>query len=354
MNRAMKFNVKSASVVLVFVLAIGLAFYGGRAYQNNIDQPLFTQYNPPVAAGGPGGAGGAASGRTGSYFGAVSSGGSQVQAALAYATPPGSTTSPISGTASGATGGQPGSGSQGTSGGQGASGAQGGGQSGSGAGGTATSGSAASSTEVTGTLVSLADGKVTVKTTQGANQTVPTSAKTTYYVAKAVAGSAIVKGQKVTIGMAAGGSSSGFSAGDITIAPAGSLYGYVRQLQAASAGGFGFSPAGTVVSLTGSTLTLQTSTGRSMSISVDSSTAVYQLQKATSSDIHTGATVSVLEDPSNTTATALNVVACSVDGMVASLTTPPARGAGGFGGGQGGAPGGTGGGAGAPGGGNGS
>ena len=41
MNRAMKLNVKSASVVLVFVLAVGLAFYGGRAYQNNIDQPLF-------------------------------------------------------------------------------------------------------------------------------------------------------------------------------------------------------------------------------------------------------------------------------------------------------------------------
>ncbi len=352
MNQGTKLNIRTASVVLVFVLAVGLAFYGGRVYQNNVDKPLFTQYNPPTTTGGTGGA----SGRGSSYFGAVSSGGSQIQAALAYATPPGSTTSQSGGTANGtsggqtgtgATGGQTGTGATGGQGGTGATGGQGGtgatggqggtgatgGQGGSGTTGGQSTGAATDSTEVAGTLVSLANGKLTIKTSQGANQTVSTTASTTYYDAQKATSSAITKGQNVTISMAASGSSQGFSAGDITIAPPGALYGYVKQ-QAPAAGGFGFSPAGTVVSLSGSTLTLQTSTGRSLSISIDNSTAVYQLVKTTSSAIHAGTTVSALKDTSG--ATALNVVACSLDGMVASLTTPRARGAGGFGGGSGG------------------
>jgi hypothetical protein len=103
MNQARRFNIKVASVMLAFVLCVGLAFYGGRVYQNNVDKPLFTQYTPPAVA-----AAGAArtTGQTGSYFGATSSGSSQVQAAVAYATPPAGSASPSSGSGSKTSAGQ--------------------------------------------------------------------------------------------------------------------------------------------------------------------------------------------------------------------------------------------------------
>ncbi len=349
MNQARRLNIKVAGFLLALVLCVGLAFYGGRVYQNNVDQPLFTQYNPPTATGaggaggGFGGAGGT-TGRTGSYFGGSSSGSSQIQAALAYATPPASstqTTSSAGGQGSSSASGGQGSGS--ASGGQG-SGSASGGQPGGSASGSqgsgsapAASGTAVDSAELTGTLVSVGHGNVTIKTVQGSNQTVATSSSTTFYTAQAASGSAIAKGQKVTVSLAAGSSSQGFSAGDITIAPSGSLYGYVRQQQTASGGFGGFSPAGTVVSLSGNTLTLQTASGRSLSISVDSSTVVYRLVKTTGSAMHSGDSVTVLQSSGTGSATALNVVTCSLQGMIASLTNPPTRGAGGgFGGGQGG------------------
>lgn len=48
-----KIHFKSSSLLVLVLLAAGLAFYGGRAYQNGIDKPLFTQYMPSssVSAG---------------------------------------------------------------------------------------------------------------------------------------------------------------------------------------------------------------------------------------------------------------------------------------------------------------
>ena len=42
--------VKIAGVVVAFVVAIGVAFYAGKVYQNNSDQALFATYNPPLLA----------------------------------------------------------------------------------------------------------------------------------------------------------------------------------------------------------------------------------------------------------------------------------------------------------------
>ncbi len=102
MNKIKRLNVKMAGFTLVIVLCAGLAFYGGRVYQNSADQPLFTQYSPPVAV---------SAGASGSYFGGGTSSSSQIQAALAYATPPGSSSSQAGGSSTRASGGQSGSGS---------------------------------------------------------------------------------------------------------------------------------------------------------------------------------------------------------------------------------------------------
>ena len=41
-----RYRVRTASLVLALALGSGAAFYGGRAYQSNVDQPLFSQYTP--------------------------------------------------------------------------------------------------------------------------------------------------------------------------------------------------------------------------------------------------------------------------------------------------------------------
>ena len=54
-DKRIRFAGRFVSIILVFVLGIGLAFYSGMLYQNHIDQPLFTHYSPPTTAGGSGG-----------------------------------------------------------------------------------------------------------------------------------------------------------------------------------------------------------------------------------------------------------------------------------------------------------
>jgi hypothetical protein len=43
---------KTASLSLALILGSGIAFYGGRSYQNSIDQPLIEQYTPPQTTSG--------------------------------------------------------------------------------------------------------------------------------------------------------------------------------------------------------------------------------------------------------------------------------------------------------------
>jgi uncharacterized membrane protein YgcG len=152
-------------------------------------------------------------------------------------------------------------------------------------------------------------------------------------MANAAPASALAVGQLVTVEIQPG-ASQGFTAGSVAIAPAGTLYGFVRQARQTT-GGFGFSPAGKVTSVSGGTLGLSTSTGRTFSVALASSTKVYRLDRVTSANIPAGATVSIRQSTGKGAATAANVVASSIPGTVASLTTStrtrPAGG-GGFGG----------------------
>jgi hypothetical protein len=174
-------------------------------------------------------------------------------------------------------------------------------------------------------------------------------------MAKTAAASSLKVGQHVTVSLqigSAGGSGSttpSFTIGSVTIAPAGQLYGYVEQAQTqqtTSGFGGGFAQAGSIASYSKGTLTLQTTTGRSMSLTLAAKTPVYQLVPTTSGSIASGATVSVDEVTSNGTVTAQNVVTSSISGTTASLSSPQrsSRG-GGYGGGAnaGGGAGGTGG-----------
>ncbi|HEV7215715.1 MAG TPA: hypothetical protein VGP33_11390 [Chloroflexota bacterium] len=344
---------KGAVVVILFLAVGGLSFYGGRVYQNNIDQPLFSQYTPQARTR-TSGAGAAGT----SFFGNFSSGGSQVAAALALATPPGGSNAAAAGATSNSQ--SPAS----TAGGSNqtpSTTSTNSGASGSGsrapaatpaAGQSSATTAAAGGTDLSGSLISAAAAVITIKPAQGSPVTINATGSTAYYVADKVAASALAAGQRVTVSLQPGGAQGqGFTADSVTIAPAaGQLYGFVKQAQAAAAGaagGFRFSPAGTVASVSNGTLNLRTSTGRAFAVSLSSSTSIYKLDSVQSSKIPAGAMVSVHEASSGKSATAQNVVATTASGLVASLTTPPARrvgAGGGFGGNGGGGNGGGGGG----------
>jgi hypothetical protein len=320
-------NLRYLSIVAAFVAAIGLSFYGGRVYQNNVDQPLFSQYAPPKTTTG---------GRIGgsSFFGSSTTGGGQVAAALAVATPPGG------GAAASATGST-------TKGSTTTTQPQGGAKS-------AAPAVSSTATDISGTLVGAGNGKVTIKTSQGKTQTLAATSATGYFMANPAPASALAVGQLVTVALQPG-AAQGFSAGSVTIAPAGTLYGFVKQAQQ-STGGLGFSPAGKVSSVSAGTLSLSTSTGRTFSVTLDSSTKVYRLDLVAGNKIAAGTTVSIRQSTSKGAITASNVVASSIPGTVASLTTstrtrPAGGGLGGGGGFGGGAGAGAGGGAGGAGGG---
>src|SRR5947199_5470099 len=86
---------KAARTVLGTVAGVALlggTFYGGRVYQNNIDQKLVVAYNPPQSATGArtnGTAFGAGGGGTsGASFTGGSSQNAQINAALTVGNPP--------------------------------------------------------------------------------------------------------------------------------------------------------------------------------------------------------------------------------------------------------------------------
>ncbi|HVA92343.1 MAG TPA: DUF5666 domain-containing protein, partial [Chloroflexota bacterium] len=276
------------------------------------------------------------------FGGAASGGGGQVAAALALATPP------TSGGQLGATGGAPAPAGKAGS----ASGATG--TAGSGAAGAPAAG--ATATDVAGTLQSIDGQSVKVKTTQGAVRTLALGAATTYYRAETASASALKVGQKVTLSLQPN-SSGGFGAGSVTIAPPGSLYGYVHSAVPAggggsqggglgaggAGGGFGFSLAATLTAVSSNSITAANATGRSFTIALKSSTPIYQLALVASTKLAPGAMVSVHAGSVSGKLVAENVVASNLQGMVASLTTQQARRRAGFGGGGAGGGGGFGG-----------
>ncbi len=210
--RAMKYVL----TVVIGVALLGLCFYGGRVYQNNADQKLFTAYAPPTPGGGSssgatsfgGGAGASGASASGAGFGGGTSN-TQVQAALAVGTPPPQPTPPGAGAVS-----LP----------QGAS--SGGAQRG-----------------LVGQLASIAGGTLTVQSFQGP-QSVATTARTGYYRVDAATAAALTVGQRVAVTVISGTT----QARSVTVVPTGSPFISVRAFgsggASSSSGSSGFGSGG--------------------------------------------------------------------------------------------------------------
>jgi hypothetical protein len=160
------------AIALIFLLI--MAFFGGRAYQNNIDQKLFNAYSPPNTA-----TGGSAFGGRGGLGGAATGNSSLVNAALGVGTPPGST--------SGAGSNNAGSSSNFGFGANSAGGA----------------GGAAQANRVSGTLASVSATTLTVTSFSGLSQSVAVNHATRFYQSKTATASDLKAGSPVTI-LAAG------------------------------------------------------------------------------------------------------------------------------------------------------
>lgn len=348
----MRKTIKTIAMVVVGLIALGLSFYGGRVYQNNADQKLFTAYNPPTqspngAAFGNRGAsfGGAGGGSGGASLGGGSSN-AQVQAALAVGTPP----QPTSEAGSGA-----------ISTGQGVS-----------------SAGASGRLGLVGQLVSATNGTLTLQSFQG-QQSVATTARTAYYTVAAASAHSLAVGQQVAVTLVRGSSS---TAQSVTIVPSGSPFIAVRSFgfggsgggsaggssaatpgrtgggfgapggsSSGSGGGFGapggssgsassggsggfagsaggFSGArtrqlpitGTITALRDGSLTLKTAQGASRTVTL-SSAAVYRATKATSAQLKKGAFVSVQPDTASGQNVAADVAQATASGIMVTFAS---------------------------------
>jgi hypothetical protein len=276
--------------MVVLICLLGAAFYGGRVYQNSADQSLFDQYNPTPQTGQSG------TGRSFSFTGGSST--NLVGQALTVGTPP-----PLTPQASGSAsttvppaGGTPVPGT----------------------GSSSPTGAAASSI---GTLVSLSGTALTIQTFQGTNVTARVATTSRFYLAGTAALSTLAAGQHVAIGTDRADPTS-TAATSVTISPAGAPYASVRIFAGGAAGG-GFGggagggaggsggagggggtpgggafgggaavPTGTIVKVSSTALTLQTSTG-TKTFSLTSATPVYQLSPASAAKMKTGVRTAV-------------------------------------------------------------
>lgn len=345
--------------VVVGLLLLGLSFYGGRVYQNNQDQHLFSEYSPPQTSG-RGGAAAFGGGGASSFGGGSSS--QLAAAALAEGNPP-ATATPDSGSLSSASG-------------QGA--ATGGNQS-------SLSAASAVNRPVTGQLVSATQNGLTLQSFQG-QQSIPTTAGTRYFEARTAALSALAVGQRVTLSLDTNASKP--TAASVAIAPPGTLYGYVRTglggfggrsgggfggggsnggsgggfggggsgsfggggtggsfggggtsggsggfggggASGGSAGGFGGglrqanAPAGTITALGNGSITLKTAQGTSQTVALPAAAKVYRFaQVANASSFHAGLYVSVRVATVNGSQVAADVVESTAQGAIATLTAP--------------------------------
>jgi hypothetical protein len=317
--------------IVAGVALLGGAFYGGRVYQNNVDQKLFGAYNPAQSNSGTR-AGGTAFGSGG--FGGASQN-AQINAALTVGNPPSSASSG-SGSPSSAT-----SGSRSTS---------------STAGQSATSpgqGSAAAagtSRALSGQLLSISGGSLTVQSFLG-QQSLPMTAQTHVYQVASAAATALAVGQRVAIAPDRNDPSTATS---VTIAPAGNLFVRVRSFSG-GAGGFGSGGsagfgsggpgggfgsggnggngagfgsggfgrgaglAGTITALGHGTITVKTQQGGSQTVKLTALTGVYRVVAATREKLKAGSYVSVESVTVNGRQVAADVVEATAPGTMPTI-----------------------------------
>jgi hypothetical protein len=248
--------------VAALILA-GLGFYGGRAYQNSIDQKLITDYNPPTSGAAGVGLGSGA----GSSFaaGGTRAGGSGrsargqsplVRAALSAGSPPGSNTT--AGTSSRA----------------------------SSAVGASTPGQL---NRIVGQLGSVGSNSLSVQSFQGGTQSVTVTSQTRFYQTVAATATALALGEQVTI--RASGSVGKPVATTITIGPSALAGGAGRF---GSGGGFGGVPlttlTGTITTVAAKTLDV---TGVQAPVTLTSSTRISRIVPVQLTQLHAGTFVTV-------------------------------------------------------------
>jgi hypothetical protein len=306
------------------VALLGGAFYGGRVYQNNVDQKLFGAYNPPQSNTGTR-AGGTAFGSAG--FGGGASQNAQINAALTVGNPPSSASSG-SGSPSSAS-----SSSNSTS---------------STAGQSATSpgqGSAAAagtSRALSGQLLSISGGTLTLQSFLG-QESLPMTAQTHFYRVVTAAATALAVGQRVAIAPDRRDPSTATS---VTIAPTGNVFVRVRSFSGGSGGfgsggsgggfgsggnggGFGSGTgggfgrgaglAGTITALGHGTISVKTQQGGSQTVKLTALTAVYRVVAATREGLKAGSYVSVGSATVNGRQVAADVVEATVPGTMPTI-----------------------------------
>jgi hypothetical protein len=309
--------------IVASVVLFGGAFYGGRLYQNNVDQKFFAAYNPPQSNTGTR-AGGTSFGSGG--FGGSSSQNTQINAALTVGNPPSSASSGSGATSSAS--------------------------SGSGATSSTTDQSAASTSQggavsagtrraLTGQLLSLSGGTLTVQSFLG-QQSLPMTAQTHFYRVASAAAAALTVGQRVAIVPDRNDPSMATS---VTIAPAGNVFVRVRSFSGGTggfgsggngggfgsggSGGFGNGTgggfgrgaglAGTITALGHGTITVKTQQGGSQTVKLTALTGVYRVVAATREGLKAGSYVSVGSATVNGQQVAADVVAATTPGTMPTL-----------------------------------
>lgn len=372
-------NNRILTTTLAVIVALALlagAFYVGRAYQNSIDQSLFTAYNPPQR--GSGGAasgasfGGSAGGNSSFSFAGGNSQRAQINAALAVGTPPptagvGSSTTQPSGQAggSGSAGNAAGSGGQAAPGGTTQAATATGGVAQGSAGGAATGGAGGSqgtasgtASAVTGQLSAISATTLTLQSFGGQAEDVAIDAGTRFYQLKTAAGSDLATGQQVTISLDPTDTSRTTASG-VTIIPAGAPLVRVRAFGGNAGGGFGgggsgngggfgaggnggggyggggngggngaggagtgrvraATPSGTITAVSSSSITLKTAQG-TKTYKLGSSAAIYRVVSVASSALQTNTLTSVHEAAANGKTTADAVLQAGSPGAFASF-----------------------------------
>jgi 4-amino-4-deoxy-L-arabinose transferase-like glycosyltransferase len=198
-----------------------------------------------------------------------------------------------------------------------------------------------------GQLVSIPGGTITVQSFQGA-QSLPTTTSTRYYLATPASSSALAVGQHVAVAPAFG-ASSGSTAASVTIAPRVDLYVSVRRLGARGngstfgGGGFGgFGGSGTggpgnggsrgfgngrttltgaITALSDQTLTLRVTDGTTHTLALTTSTTVYRVVAATSTQLQAGSFVTVSAATVAGRRVATDVVSTTTAGTMASIVS---------------------------------
>jgi hypothetical protein len=224
-------------MIVGLIVLLVVAFYGGRAYQNNIDQKLFNDYNPAAVGSGRSFAAGGQS--------------ALVRAALSAGTPPG-TSSTTTGTQPGTTGG--GAGAQGQ--------------------------------RVIGTVASTSATSLGIQSFSGTTQSVAVGPQTRFYETQTATASALTPGTHVTVSYT--GSGINLTAVSVTIGPAGLAAGGRRF----GGGGFGGVATSTVSGAIAASLNGSITVG-GKTIAVSSSTRISRLVSVSRSAVASGSFVTV-------------------------------------------------------------